>query len=255
MKSVILAGGQGTRLREETEYRPKPMVQIGGQPILWHIMKIFYSHGVNDFEIALGFKGDQIKEYFLNYSKLQGDIRIEFGDSGPSVLRNNREIERWNVGLNDTGLETPTGGRLYKLRDKLNETFLCTYGDGVADVNIGKLLDYHRSHGKVATVTAVHPSARFGSLEIDGSGQVSSFAEKPVSNQWVNGGFFVFETSIFEYLSDNSILERDPLETLAKNNQLMAWKHNGFWHPMDTIRDSQNLNNLWNNGEALWRTW
>ena len=255
MKTVILAGGHGTRLREETEYRPKPMVQIGGRPILWHIMKIFYAQGVVDFEIALGFKGEQIKEYFLNYRNLNGDLTVDFSGGIQEVKHKTEVSEKWKVGLNDTGLDTNTGGRLFKLRDKLGSAFICTYGDGVANVNVSDLLAFHRSHGKVATVTAVHPSARFGSLEIGENGEVSSFAEKPVSTQWVNGGFFVFEPKIFDYLDSNSILEREPLETLASEGELMAWRHENFWHPMDTIRDSQHLNNLWANGDAPWQIW
>lgn len=255
MKAVILAGGQGTRLREETEYRPKPMVQIGNHPILWHIMKILNSQGVRDFEIALGFKGDHIKEYFLNYQDLLGDLTIEYSN-GLRKTKHDKEIfENWTVGLNETGLNTNTGGRLFQLRGKLDETFLCTYGDGVANVDIRELVDFHKKHGRIATVTAVHPSARFGSLEITYQGLVSSFAEKPVSNQWVNGGFFIFNKEIFEYLNADSILEREPLENLARNGELMAWKHDGFWHPMDTIRDTQHLNELWVEGIAPWKIW
>lgn len=255
MKAVILAGGQGTRLREETEYRPKPMVQIGSKPIIWHIMKIFYSQGINDFEVALGFKGDQIKEYFLNYSHLHGDLAFDFRDGNREILHRQDSIENWRIGLSETGLHTNTGGRLFQLREKLDDTFICTYGDGVANVQVQQLIDFHHHHGKIATVTAVHPSARFGSLEISETSLVSSFAEKPISNQWVNGGFFVFNRKIFDYLTPDSILEREPLENLASDGQLMAWRHDGFWHPMDTIRDSQHLNELWGSGTAPWKTW
>lgn len=255
MKAVILAGGQGTRLREETEYRPKPMVQIGRHPILWHIMKILNSQGIDEFEIALGFKGDQIKEYFLNYQDLSGNLTIDYSGTSRKISRDEEILEKWTVGLNDTGLNTNTGGRLFQLRNKLQETFLCTYGDGVANVDVRKLLDFHFSHGRIATVTAVHPSARFGSLEITSEGLVSSFAEKPVSNQWVNGGYFIFNKEIFDFLSVDAILEREPLENLAKSGELMAWKHNGFWHPMDTIRDTQHLNELWRERVAPWKTW
>ena len=255
MKAVILAGGQGTRLREETEYRPKPMVQIGSQPILWHIMKIFHTQGISEFEVALGFKGEQIKDYFLNYSHSLGDIAVDFSTGNRVIQHAENKVEDWKVGLNETGLHTNTGGRLFQLRGKLDDPFLCTYGDGVADVNIRELIEFHYEHGKTATVTAVHPSARFGSLEISTGGQVSSFAEKPISNQWVNGGFFVFDRKIFDYLTPDSILEREPLESLAKNGQLMAWEHNGFWHPMDTIRDSQHLNELWESSVAPWKIW
>lgn len=255
MKAVLLAGGHGTRLREETEYRPKPMVQIGSNPILWHIMKICYAQGIKDFELALGFKGEQIKEYFLNYPYLLGDLTVDYSGGFRETKHDLQNVESWTIGLNDTGLNTNTGGRLFRLRDKLNDTFLCTYGDGVANVDISKLLAFHHKHGKIATVTAVHPSARFGSLEISKDGNVSSFAEKPVSNQWVNGGFFLFNRGLFEFLTEDSILEREPLENLAQNGQLMAWRHEGFWHPMDTIRDSEHLNGLWKSGEAPWKIW
>jgi glucose-1-phosphate cytidylyltransferase len=255
MKALILAGGQGTRLREETEYRPKPMVHIGSKPILWHIMKIFHSQGIKDFEIALGFKGDQIKDYFVKYPYLVSDLSIDFSKESPETKIDKSVLENWTVGLNDTGATTNTGGRIFRLRDKLTETFICTYGDGVANVNVSELVSFHRKHGKIATVTAVHPSARFGSIEIASDGQVLAFAEKPVSNQWVNGGFFVFDPRIFGYLADDSILERAPLENLARDSQLMAWQHHGFWHPMDTIRDSQHLNELWDKGNAPWKVW
>jgi glucose-1-phosphate cytidylyltransferase len=255
MKVVILAGGQGTRLREETEYRPKPMVQIGSNPIIWHIMKIFYSQGIKDFEVALGFKGDQIKDYFVNHSQLLGDLTVDFSKGNREILKDQAKIENWKVGLNETGLHTNTGGRLFRLREKLDDTFFCTYGDGLADVDIKQLIGFHKQHGKIATVTAVHPSARFGSLEISDEARVTSFAEKPISSQWVNGGFFVFDRKIFDYLTPDAILEREPLENLAKNNQLMAWRHDGFWHPMDTIRDSQHLNELWGSGVAPWKIW
>lgn len=255
MKALILAGGQGTRLREETEYRPKPMVQIGSRPILWHIMKILHSQGIQEFEVALGFKGDQIKDYFLKYPYLASDLIIDYSKEVPVKSFNRSSLENWVVGLNDTGVDTNTGGRILKLRDKLTDTFICTYGDGVANVNVQALIDFHRAHGKIATVTAVHPSARFGAIEIMDNGIVSSFAEKPVSNQWVNGGFFVFNPEVFDYLTFDSILERGPLEHLAQDSQLMAWQHQGFWHPMDTIRDSQHLNELWNTGAAPWKIW
>jgi glucose-1-phosphate cytidylyltransferase len=255
MKALILAGGQGTRLREETEYRPKPMVQIGSKPILWHIMKIFHTQGVKDFELALGFKGDQIKDYFLKYPYLASDLNIHFTQEATEINFDRGAVEDWVIGLSDTGIETNTGGRVYKLRDKLRETFFCTYGDGVANVNIADLLSFHHKHGKIATVTAVRPSARFGSIEIANDGRVSTFAEKPVSNQWVNGGFFVFNPEVFEYLTENSILERAPLENLAQAGELMAWQHRGFWHPMDTIRDSQYLNEIWEAGVAPWKIW
>lgn len=255
MKAVILAGGQGTRLREETEYRPKPLVRIGREPILWHIMKIFHAHGIYDFEIALGFKGDDIKEYFLNRKLFSSDLIIDYRENSPVTLVETHEDEKWIIRLTETGLNTNTGGRIFALRDKLDEVFLCTYGDGVANVDVKDLIAFHRSHGKLATVTAVHPSARFGSIEILNDGSVSSFAEKPASNHWINGGFFVFNKGVIDYLKNDSILEREPLENLASDGELMAWRHEGFWHPMDTIRDTQYLNELWNRGEAPWKIW
>lgn len=255
MKALILAGGQGTRLREETEYRPKPMVQIGSKPILWHIMKVLHSQGIKQFELALGFKGDQIKDYFLSYQYLVADLTIDFAAENPLQIFDSNSIEDWVVGLNDTGANTNTGGRIFKLREKLKDTFICTYGDGLANIDVSSLVNFHKTHGKIATVTSVHPSARFGSLEISSNGVVKSFAEKPVSNHWVNGGFFVFEPKVFEYLTVDSILERGPLENLAHDGQLMAWRHNGFWQPMDTIRDAQYLNELWDKGDAPWKVW
>jgi glucose-1-phosphate cytidylyltransferase len=231
------------------------MVHIGSKPILWHIMKILHSQGIKDFEIALGFKGDLIKDYFVKYPYLVSDLRIDFSKESPQTMIDNSVLENWTIGLNDTGATTNTGGRIFRLRDKLTETFICTYGDGVADVNVSELVSFHRKHGKIATVTAVHPSARFGSIEIASDDHVSAFAEKPMSNQWVSGGFFVFEPRIFEYLTSDSILERAPLENLALDSQLMAWQHHGFWHPMDTIRDTQHLNELWEKGNAPWKVW
>ena len=218
-------------------------------------MKICHVQGINNFELALGYKGDQIKDYFLKYPYLANDFDIDFGNETPVIALDKSSNENWTVGLNETGPETNTGGRIFKLRNKLTETFICTYGDGVADINIPELVNFHHKHGKIATVTAVHPSARFGSIEIANDGTVSTFAEKPVSNQWVNGGFFVFDPRVFDYLTSDSILERGPLEALAQDSQLMAWQHQGFWHPMDTIRDSQHLNELWSKDSAPWKIW
>lgn len=256
MKSVILAGGLGTRLREETEYRPKPMVEIGGRPILWHIMKNLSCQNLNDFIICLGYKGDQVKDYFLNYSTRANDITIELGNHTPPIRHGYSDEEHWRLTLANTGLNTMTGGRLFKIRRYLgNERFLCTYGDGLADVNIGELVDFHSKHKRIATVTAVRPTTRFGAIEIDSENQVRRFSEKPKAEKWVNGGFFIFESKVFDYLNDNSVLEQGPLENLAKDGELMAYEHSGFWQPMDTYRECQDLNELWHQSQAPWKNW
>lgn len=253
MKTIILCGGLGTRLSEETQVKPKPMVEIGGRPILWHIMKIYERHGFSDFILALGYKGEVIKDYFLNYHARQSDLTVHL-KSG-QVDYSNRTAEDWRVSMIDTGAATMTGGRLLRLKPHLQSggTFMLTYGDGVSDVDVTALLSFHRSHGKVATVTAVRPSARFGGMHI-GEGKVLSFKEKPQSGEgWINGGFFVFEPAIFQYLRDDaSILERSPLETLAAEGQLMAYEHSGYWQCMDTIRDRDALQAEWSSGEAPW---
>lgn len=256
MKAVLLAGGMGTRLREETEYRPKPMVEIGGRPILWHIMKNLSQQQLKEFVICLGYKGDYIKDFFLNYEARVNDITVKLGKNGTSVNHANSTEEDWQVTLANTGLNTMTGGRIFRVRDYVGtERFLCTYGDGLADIDLKKLLDFHISHKKIATVTAVRPTSRFGAIEIDSNNQVKRFAEKPRAEQWINGGFFVFEKGIFDYLDAECVLEKEPLENLAKDNQLMAYHHTGFWQPMDTYRESQELNDLWNSAKAPWRNW
>jgi glucose-1-phosphate cytidylyltransferase len=256
VRAVILAGGMGTRLREETEYRPKPMVEVGGRPILWHIMKNLAQQGLNDFVICLGYKGDQIRDFFLNYESRINDVTIQLGKNGTSIIHGRSLEEDWRITLADTGLETMTGGRLHAIRHYIeDESFLCTYGDGLSDVNLSSLLSFHSLHGKLATVTAVRPITRFGALEIDDDDQVLSFAEKPRAEKWINGGFFIFEPGIFQYLDENSILEREPLERVAKDGQLKAFRHEGFWQPMDTYREMQDLNSLWNSSEAPWKNW
>lgn len=256
MKVVILAGGLGTRLAEETQVKPKPMVEIGGRPILWHIMK-YYSHfGHSEFLPALGYKGEVIKDYFLNFSHLSKDFSIELKSR---KIENVTEVqEDWKVHLIDTGKDSMTGGRLFRLKPYLKneETFMLTYGDGLCDVNISKLLEFHKSHKKIATVTAVRPPARFGALEIN-EGKVVDFHEKPqVGEGWINGGFFIFNKEIFNYLKDEStVLEKEPLEKLTKDGQLMAYQHSGFWHCMDTIRDRDALEKMWSIGEASWKVW
>lgn len=256
MKAVILAGGLGTRLREETEFRPKPMVEIGGKPILWHIMKSLNEQGISEFVICLGYKGEQIKEFFLNYEALTNDITIQLGESRVTNQFHSAAEENWTVTLADTGMHTMTGGRLNKVRQYLGaEAFLCTYGDGLADIDINELVNFHKNHGGLATVTAVQPTNRFGALELSPDDVVTSFEEKPISEKWVNGGFFIFEKEIFEYLDDECVLEREPLEKVAKKGELHAFKHKGFWRPMDTHRETQELNKLWNEGIAPWRNW
>jgi glucose-1-phosphate cytidylyltransferase len=254
MKVILLAGGLGTRLSEETSIRPKPMVEIGGRPMLWHIMNIYAQHGFTDFLIACGYKGEVIKEYFHNFLFHNSDLLIHLKSGDCQIL--DSAAPDWRVGVIDTGPDTLTGGRILRLQHIVgNETFMVTYGDGVSNVDIGRLLDFHRAHGKVATITAVSPIARFGLLELDGD-RVRSFQEKPQTmNDWINGGFFVFEPEVFDYISGDRIsLEGEPLQRLAADDQLMAYRHDGFWHPMDTLRDKTYLESLWASGQAPWRT-
>jgi glucose-1-phosphate cytidylyltransferase len=254
---MVLAGGLGTRLSEETESRPKPMVEIGGRPILWHILKIYATHGITDFGIALGYKGEVVKEFFLKYHLLASDLRVHVGDG--SVTSAGPHDDKWTVDLVDTGLHTNTGGRLKRLAHLLadDEDDVCvTYGDGVADIDIGALLDFHRAHTRLATITAVRPPARFGALELDGD-VVESFAEKNQANEgWINGGFLVLRREVFDYISgDDCNFEHDVLETLAAEGNLAAFRHEGFWQPMDTLRDLRTLQALWDSGRAPWVMW
>ncbi|MDX1393714.1 MAG: glucose-1-phosphate cytidylyltransferase [Gemmatimonadota bacterium] len=255
MKTIILAGGRGTRLAEETSVRPKPMVEIGGRPMLWHIMRIYAAHGHRDFLIACGYKGEVIKEYFHHFSLHTNDFQVDLA-SGTIDVVGEPEYD-WTVGVMDTGQETMTGGRIQRLGPMLgDERFFVTYGDGLADIDLGALLDFHRGHGKLATVTAVHPPARFGALELNGD-LVAAFSEKPqTGTDWINGGFFVFEPGVLDYLTgDDCVLESGPLDRLARDGELGAYRHSGFWQPMDTLRERQLLDRLWRQGEAPWRTW
>lgn len=255
MKTILLAGGLGTRISEETAVKPKPMVEIGGMPIIWHIMKSYSYYGYNDFAIALGYKGDVVKDFFMNYKLRKSDLILNL-KSGDTRFENDFS-EDWNVGLHETGANSMTGGRLYNLKKlfKPGDIFMLTYGDGVADINIEKLVEFHKSHGKIATLTAVRPPARFGSIILDENGIINEFKEKPqVGEGWINGGYFVFDYKIFDYLKDETtVLEREPLEQLSTQNQLAAYRHDGFWHCMDTIRDRDNLNEIWASGKAPWK--
>ena len=255
LKVVILAGGMGTRLQEETTVKPKPMVEIGEKPVLWHIMKTYSAYAFNEFVIALGYKGEWIKKYFLNYYRVDHNFTVHTKDGRIDMHKG--EYEDWKVHLVDTGYETQTGGRIKRLKDIIgNETFMLTYGDGVANVNIKELLAFHRKHGKLATVTAVRPESRFGGLDIDGD-MVKEFKEKPQMGEgWANGGFFVLEPKIFDYIDgDDTFFELKPMEKLVAENQLAAYRHNGFWQPMDTLRDVRRLNDLWAKGSAPWKIW
>ncbi len=256
MKVVILAGGLGTRLSEETDIKPKPMVEIGEYPIIWHIMKIYSHFGFNDFIICLGYKGYVIKEYFANYFLHKADVEIDIQNNEIKYL--NSMTEPWKISLIDTGLNTMTGGRIRRVKKYLdNKTFMLTYGDGLSDVDLRSLLKFHQNHKKIATVTAVQPAGRFGSLSIGPEDNISSFLEKPPGdNSWINGGFFVLEPDVIDYIkSDETVWEREPLETISQNSQLIAYKHKGFWHPMDTLRDKNYLNQLWKNNAAPWKVW
>ncbi|MEW6006207.1 MAG: glucose-1-phosphate cytidylyltransferase [Stygiobacter sp.] len=256
MKVVILAGGFGTRLSEETSIKPKPMVEIGDKPILWHIMKIYSHYGYNEFIICLGYKGFLIKEYFANYYLHQSDVTFDLKNNSMEIHHNNSEP--WKITLVETGLNTMTGGRILKVKDYVgNESFMMTYGDGVSDIKIDKLVNYHRQSKQIATVTAAQPSGRFGALKIDTDNMVSSFMEKPSGDgNWVNAGFFVLEPEIFNYLeNETTIFERGPLQKLAEENQLRAYHHFGFWMPMDKLSDKIELEKMWNENKAPWKVW
>ena len=257
MKVVILCGGQGTRLREETEFRPKPMVEVGGRPILWHIMKRYAHYGFREFVLCLGYKGNMIKEYFLNYEAMNSDCTIALGQRNAIVYHNDHDERHFQVTLADTGADSMTGGRLKKVEKYVDgDEFLLTYGDGLTDLDVSKVVDFHRSHGKLATVTAVRPGSRFGLMELSDSGDVERFSEKPQLEGWASAGFFVLNRKIFDYLpGDSCTLEREPLEQLAKEGQLAAYRHDGFFFAMDTYREYKYLNDLWNEEKAPWKVW
>ena len=256
MKVVLLAGGLGTRLSEEAVLKPKPMVEIGGKPILWHIMKIYAAHGFNEFIVCLGYKGYVIKEYFANYFLHQSDVTFDMKHNNMQI--HNSQAEPWKVTLIDTGVDTMTGGRVKRVKDYINnQPFMLTYGDGVANVDIKSLVKHHKAQNKLLTVTAVQPSGRFGALNLSENNEVLSFMEKPKGDgSWINGGFFVCQPEVIDYISnDMTTFEKEPLENLAKEGQMVAFKHDGFWKPMDTLRDKQELENDWTAGTAKWKIW
>jgi len=257
MKVLLLAGGFGSRLSEETGIRPKPMVEIGGMPILWHIMKIYSHYGFNEFVILLGYKGYFIKEYFANYFLHQSDVTIDLKNNKVEIL--NSSSEPWKVTLLDTGLNTMTGGRIKRAQKYIGDKpFMLTYGDGLSDVNIKELVKFHKSHGKLMTMTSSQPEGRFGSLNISSDSQVKEFQEKPKGDgNWINGGFFVCEPKVFDYIinGDDTVFEQEPLRNLAKDGEIFTYKHNGFWRPMDSLKDKDDLNKLWKNNQAKWKNW
>ena len=256
MKAVILAGGLGTRISEESHLRPKPMIEIGGQPILWHIMKILYSYNIREFIICAGYKQQIIKDYFANYTLHCSDVTFDFSKNG-KVITHTDNSEDWKVTIVDTGLNTMTGGRIKRIKKYIDDgPFLLTYGDGVSNVNINGLMEFHKSHGKLATLTAVHPTGRFGILDLADK-KVTSFGEKiESSTDWINGGFMILEPQVIDYINgDDTVFERNPLETLSAEGQLMAYKHPGFWQCMDTMRDKNTLEKLWDSGNAPWKLW
>lgn len=256
MKVVLLAGGFGTRISEESDIKPKPMIEIGGKPILWHIMKLYSSYGFNDFIICTGYKSYVIKEYFSNYFLHMSDVTFDMSDNSMTV--HNQNAEPWKVTIVDTGLETMTGGRIKRIQQYIgNDSFMVTYGDGVSDVNLEQLVKSHKKHGKIGTMTAVQPAGRFGALDLDNNNKVLAFKEKPKGDgAWINGGFFIFNNEIFNYIEDDeTVFERTPLESISKKGELFVYKHEGFWQPMDTLREKHKLEDLWSTGNAPWKVW
>ena len=256
MKAVLLAGGLGTRMREETEFRPKPMVEIGGMPVLWHIMKILSHHGIKEFVILTGYKGAQITDFFVNLPTRGDVVRFDFSTGGSNYVEASTSAPSWKVEVVWTGNDTPTGGRLLRAADTIGtDPFVCTYGDGLADVDISQLILSHETSKAAATMTVTQPANRFGVVEIGSDGFVGAFREKPKMTDWINVGYFIFSGQIYEYLNDQKMLEEDALVALANDRKLNANKHNGFWEPMDTFREYQHLNSLWDSGEAPWKVW
>ena len=257
MKVLLLAGGLGTRLSEETDIKPKPMVEIGGKPILWHIMKIYSQYGFNEFVVLLGYKGYYIKEYFANYFLHQSDVTIDLKENKMEILNNSSEP--WKVTLLDTGINSLTGGRIKRAENFVgNEPFMLTYGDGVADIDIAELVKFHKAHGKAMTMTSAQPDGRFGALEIGQNDQIMEFKEKPKGDgSWINAGFFVCEPKVFDYIcnGDETVFEQEPLQNLAKDGEIFTYKHDGFWMPMDTLRDKHTLSKMWDSGNAPWKIW
>ena len=255
MKVVLLAGGLGTRMREETEYKPKPMVEIGGRPVLWHLMKSFSHFGLNEFVVCTGYRGEVIKDYFLNYDARMNDFTAHLGSDSRIEMHGLLNEVELRVTVADTGSNTMTGGRVKRIQKYVEGRFIVTYGDGLADVDVAQLLKFHESHGKLATVTTVRPLSRFGVMDLDANGKVERFREKPQTDDYVNAGFFVFEPEVFDFLDEECVLEQAPLEKLANLGELMAYRHEGFWQPMDTYREFVMLNEIWDSGEAPWKVW
>lgn len=258
MKVVILCGGRGTRLREETEFRPKPMLPIGQLPILWHIMKIYASQGHREFILCLGYKGEMIKDFFRNFHWMRSDVTLRLGRTSRCTFHGHHDEEDWAVTLADTGEDTPTGGRVGRIRKYIGKDphFFLTYGDGVGNVDVNKALAFHRRHGKSLTLTAVHPPGRFGEIALENGSKVAQFNEKPQAESgWINGGFFVASRRVFDYLQDDTMFEQQPMRRLTAEGQLMAFRHEGFWQPMDTFQEFTLLNRLWNEGKAPWKIW
>ncbi len=256
VKAVLLAGGLGTRMREETEFRPKPMVEVGGRPVLWHIMKVLGAQGITDFVICTGYKSEFIENYFMNYGASNQDFTVKLGDPSGATFHGSHAEFDWSVTVAYTGETTMTGGRIKKVAKYLgDEPFLCTYGDGIANVDLAALRAFHAAHGKTATMTTTQPGSRFGVVDVGEDGMVRQFREKPRSDDWINIGFFIFEPEVFRYLGDNSVLEQEPLHALATEGELGAFKHEGFWQPMDTYRESIILNELWAGGSPPWKIW
>lgn len=256
MKAVLLAGGLGTRMREETEFRPKPMVEVGGRPVLWHIMKVLGAQGITDFVICAGYKSEYIKNYFYNYGASNLDFTVRLGDQSSTVFHGSHDEFDWTVTVADTGDSTATGGRIKMIEKYVDgEPFLATYGDGIADINLSELTKFHASHGKIATLTVTNPVSRFGVVGIDDASIITSFSEKPRANDLVNIGYFLFEPGIFDYLKNDSVLEDAPIKKLVEENEIGAYKHEGFWKPMDTQREYLELKAIWDSGIAPWKKW